>query len=99
MTDKRSFFCCAQRSIPAVVCILTSAFFSIAQAQSKPTPPPLTPLRYDQDYSYLADPSARSDAWWEPLKYIPSGEGDYVYLTLGGEIRIRHENFENNNWG
>ena len=79
---------------------LCPAASSPAYAQSAPPdPPPLTPLRYDEDYSYLADPNARSGAWWEPLKYIPSDETGDVYLTLGGEIRPRYESYENNNWG
>ena len=73
----------------------------IGYAQSsQPNPPPLTPARYNEDYSYLADPNARSGAWWEPLKYIPTENGERdVYLTLGGEIRVRYESYDNNNWG
>lgn len=86
-----------------VIClcgVLHPALSGSARAQStSPDPPPITPLRYNEDYSYLADPEARSGAWWEPLKYIPSDEAGDVYLTLGGEIRLRYEGFENNNWG
>jgi hypothetical protein len=80
--------------------VLHPALSGLGYAQSgSQTPPPLTPLRYDEDYSYLADPKARSGAWWEPLKYIPLNETGDIYLTLGGEIRLRYEGFENNNWG
>jgi hypothetical protein len=68
------------------------ALSSIGYAQSsQPAPPPLTTTRYDEDYSYLADPNARSGAWWEPLKYIPLNETGDAYLTLGGEARLRYE--------
>src|SRR4051812_32140759 len=70
-----------------------------AHAQSAQVVPPLTPLRYGEDYSYLADPAARSGAWWEPLKYIPLGSDPDFYLSLGGEARVRYEGYENNNWG
>ena len=86
--------------VASACCQLCPAISSSAYAQSAPpNPPPLTPLRYNEDYSYLADPDARSGAWWEPLKYIPSDESKEVYLTLGGEIRLRVESYENNNWG
>ena len=87
-------------SIIAACCHLHQLFSSVALAQSsQPNPPPLTPTRYDEDYAYLADPNARSGAWWEPLKYIPSDETGDVYLTLGGEARVRYEAYNNNNWG
>ena len=62
-------------------------------------PPPLTTLRYDEDYAYLRNPAARTGAWWEPLKYVPLNAAGNVYVTLGAELRLRYEGFENNNWG
>src|SRR5512146_472770 len=59
--------------------------------------PPLTNLRYDEDYSYLSNPGARSGQWWEPLKFIPLSERSY--LTLGSELRLRYESIRNDNWG
>jgi hypothetical protein len=95
---------CVWPSITALIigacCVLHPALSGLGHAQSgSASPPPLTPLRYDEDYSYLADPKARSGAWWESLKYIPLNEAGDIYLTLGGEIRLRYEGFENNNWG
>lgn len=92
------------RWISGIVVVLGGAlqlvFSETAHAQSSPaTPPPLTPLRYGEDYSYLADPNAHSGAWWEPLKYIPLGSAQDFYLTLGGETRVRYEGYDNNNWG
>ncbi|WP_342640289.1 alginate export family protein [Rhodoligotrophos ferricapiens] len=78
---------------------LCLAFSGHACAQSSPNPPPLTALRYGEDYSYLADPDARMGTWWEPLKYIPLDESSETYLTLGGEFRLRYEVYKNNNWG
>jgi hypothetical protein len=71
---------------------------SMGYAQSR-QPAPLTPTRYNEDYSYLADPNAHSGAWWEPLKYIPLNETGDVYLTMGAEARLRYEGYQNNNWG
>ncbi|PKA39998.1 alginate export family protein [Rhizobium sullae] len=63
------------------------------------SPPPLTALRYTEDYSYLRDPSKRSGAWWEPYKYIPLDESGVSYLTFGAEVRFRTEAYWNFNWG
>lgn len=80
--------------------LLQPALSGVGYAQSAPPDaPPITPLRYNEDYSYLADPEARTGAWWEPLKYIPAEGARDVYLTLGGELRLRYEGFEDNNWG
>src|SRR5947199_500525 len=55
-------------------------------------------LRYDESYTYLFDPSQRSD-YLDAIKFIPlTTNGDW-YLTLGGEIRERYEYFHNSSWG
>ena len=54
--------------------------------------------RYDDDFSYLRNPSCHND-FWDPLKYVPlNRKGDW-YLSLGGEIRERYERFHNPLWG
>jgi hypothetical protein len=53
------------------------------------------PLRYDEDYRYLkATPVADL---WDPVKYIPLGGSGY--LSLGGEIRERFEDYSAANFG
>ena len=54
-------------------------------------------LRYDEDYSYLREPGARSDIW-DPLKFIRLDLQSGSYLTLGGEIRQRYEYHRNARW-
>ena len=54
-------------------------------------------LRENDDWSFLADPSLRSD-FWDPIKYIPLG-CEACYLSLGGEIREAFERVGNDNWG
>jgi Alginate export len=49
-------------------------------------------LRYDEDYSFLADPSKRIDLL-DSVKYIPLGSAGY--LSFGGEARLRFESYEN----
>ena len=63
------------------------------QAPPNPSPPPYTLLRFNEDYSYLADPARRSDPF-DALKYISlSADDSLSYLSLGGDLRERYENF------
>ena len=64
-----------------------------------PEPPPITSLRYDEDYSYLRDPGKRSGAWWEPLKFIPLDATGWAYVTIGDEERVRYERYWSNLFG
>jgi hypothetical protein len=56
---------------------------------SPPALPPITPVRYTEDYS-AAPPS---------LKHIPLGDGGDSYLSLGIEFRLRYELYLDNVWG
>lgn len=62
-----------------------------------PKPPGYQKLRYDEDYSYLKDLAKKSD-FWDPIKYIPVGNVGDWYLTFGGEVRERYENYHNYRW-
>jgi hypothetical protein len=53
------------------------------------------PLRYDEDYRYLKE--APAEDLWDPVKYISLGAFDY--LSLGGEIRERFEDYSAANFG
>lgn len=72
---------------------------AVAKAQqASPTmqPPVISTLRSTEDYSYLRDPANRSGAWWEPYKFIPIDEHAFIHLTVGNEVRLRHEHYWNN---
>ena len=57
-------------------------------------------MRQLEDYRYLAEAGNRQGAWWERLKYIPSGKSpDAPFLTLGGEVRLRYELIDNTDFG
>jgi hypothetical protein len=70
-----------------------------AQVQDESTAPGRTYnlLRENDDWSFLADPSLRSD-FWDPIKYIPLG-CEACYVSFGGEIREAFEQVGNDNWG
>src|SRR5437762_1057885 len=61
-------------------------------------PPSYKPLRYDEDYRYLQDPSRRTD-FWDSIKYIPLFGREDSYLSLGGEARERFETVHNDSFG
>jgi hypothetical protein len=59
--------------------------------------PTLTIVRYDEDWSKLADPAQQTGRWTEPFKYIPLG--NEIYLTTGIELRLRNEKYHASLWG
>jgi hypothetical protein len=55
--------------------------------------------RYEEDYSYLRNPSLSRDPWFDPLKFIPFDPAGDIYLTLNGETRFRYDNTDHRNFG
>jgi len=49
-------------------------------------------LRYDEDWSFLHDSSRRAD-WLDVVKFVPV-EGTNVYISLGGETRLKYERYD-----
>jgi hypothetical protein len=91
----------------AIVLLGTLSGRAVAQTpQPMPPGPPQDPARplltpvdqADENFSFLRDPSKRTDLW-DPLKYIPLNERGDVYLTFGFETRSEYEWFQNANWG
>lgn len=56
-----------------------------------PQRPSYLSLRYDEDWSSLADASLRRDLL-DPLKYVELGSRG-SYLSIGGELRVRTERY------
>ena len=68
------------------------------EAEAIAAPPPYKQLRYEEDYTYLRDPARRSDAF-DPVKYVPFGDVEGRYFSIGGEARPFLEWFRNEEWG
>jgi len=91
---------------PGLRTVTVSAFVAavmngaLAEGTSLPaaSPPAFTALRYDENYSYLKDPAARTDVF-DPIKYISLSERNGSYLTLGGQLRDRYEYFNSSLFG
>jgi hypothetical protein len=56
--------------------------------------------RFDEDWSALKDVdlSGRNRVW-DRLKFIPLGEGEQVWVTLGGQVRERNEYYSQFDFG
>jgi hypothetical protein len=51
-------------------------------------------LRQDEDWSALMDaPVAQGDDFFDPIKYVPLGEGGRVWASFGGSLRGRLESW------
>src|SRR5258708_2660938 len=90
--DNRGFLRYGLRTV-----LISCAVLNLARADDtvpQPTSPPAyTQLRYDENYGYLNDPAASKDPI-DKFKYIPLTATGGSYLTLGGELRDRYENFD-----
>lgn len=98
----------SSRSLSRVACCLSLlALFANAPAWAQTTtdPPPacasvssnLPPMTYDEDARYLANSDCRSGLLG-PIQYIPLGQNENNYLSLGAWIRERGEYVSNPNW-
>ena len=64
-----------------------------------PVAPTYTLLRYDEDYSFLANPANRTDPL-DVIKYVPLFNlGPSYFVTLGADIREQYEFIHNDNFG
>jgi hypothetical protein len=75
--------------------MITIPLFAAEQAKP-PAPPPYTPVRWNEDYKYLAG-APKSD-FFDPIKYIPLGSDPDWYLSFGGQARYRYEYYNNFNF-
>jgi hypothetical protein len=81
--------------------MLSLAFMAAANGQTDDPPVPnrrYELLREDDDWTFLRDVTLKQD-FWDPIKYVPLGNGDDWYLSIGGEVREVWERVGNDNWG
>ena len=70
---------------------------AVVTAQCQKARPNLQPLRYDENWSLLSDSVCKKEAI-DDIKYIPLGRENW-YLSIGGEVRYRYENYEDPGFG
>ena len=79
----------------AVVSLTLCSGTTAAPCQQKR--PILQTLCYEEDWSLLSDSNCKKELA-DQLKYIPLGRQAW-YLSIGGEIRYKYENYENSGFG
>jgi hypothetical protein len=103
MSPRRLFIACGafmqfRPRLILAIGLMTMPLSAQTLPTTQPAPPVYTVLRWNEDYSYLKNPSNRTD-FFDPIKYVPlNSEGDW-YLSLGGQGRYRYELFDNFQWG
>lgn len=55
------------------------------------------PLRYDEDYSFLAKDSTQE--WYPKMKFSSLSQKKGSYISYGGEVRLQYFCAKNENWG
>jgi hypothetical protein len=58
-----------------------------------------TNIRHDEDWSVLTAAAADQRTGWRAAKYIPLSDDGAIWLSTGVEARMRHEGFDDNQWG
>ncbi|CAN5194383.1 alginate export family protein [soil metagenome] len=76
----------------AVAGLALAATLSVCAAAQAAEPAPFKPIRSDENYRYLANQPAATPG--DQLRYISLGNDPDVYLSLGGEARLRVDSFD-----
>lgn len=78
-----------------LACATCAGDANAVQVACEPDPPPhptLRLFRYDEDYSSLADPRARTGPF-DAIKYVPLWS-EHAYVSFGGEARLQFESYQ-----
>ncbi len=80
------------------VSVIFVAVHAVAQRGAAGAPPPYTPFVWDEDWSYLSEPTLRQD-WSDNIRYVQLGDNAANYVSFGGQIRERGEYTDYPAWG
>jgi hypothetical protein len=88
------------------LCIVYGTFPAWGQtekAEAEPKRPALqigSALRFNEDWSMLKGVDlSQTDDFWDRLKFIPLTKDESVWLSFGGQARLRLEYFNQFQWG
>src|SRR5258705_3727173 len=81
-------------------CLVVSACASSSSSaqDTKASQCAYAPEGYDEDWSFLRDPSKRTD-FFDAIKWIPLDKDGSLFLTVGGELRERFQDVRNQGFG
>ncbi len=82
----------AMKAASAVMLLFAVAIHSNAQTIIS-----FRQLRYDEDYSRVANDS--NPNWYSRMKFQPLSANKETYISIGGDIRYQYQWFRNENWG
>jgi hypothetical protein len=83
-----------RRAAPSLVLLCSAALAGAAE----PGPRPFRLQRADEDWSHLRAAPAASDPWTR-IKTLSPSDDSPVWLSIGGDARLRYEQFGNPQWG
>ncbi len=83
----------ASLRLPVALCCLT-AWSGLLWGQSAARPG-YQFLRQNENWSALAESSARGEDFFDPIKYVPLNESGSVWASFGGHYRVRMESWDN----
>lgn len=84
-----------KNNILILLSILAFAVVQLTYAQSYPE---FKSMRFDEDYSVLANDTIKKD-WYTTSKYMPLSSSGRTFLSFGGEIRYQYFYAKNEKWG
>jgi Alginate export len=87
----------------SVVCGVLPAWGQTEKAEAEPKRPALqigSALRFNEDWSTLKGVDlSQTDDFWDRVKFIPLTKDESVWLSFGGQARLRLEYFDQFQWG
>ncbi|HVU23636.1 MAG TPA: alginate export family protein [Opitutus sp.] len=85
--------------LPAAILLASIVFASSTCPAAAPARPAYAFLRSTEDWSVLANLPGRGEDPFDPVKYIPLSGGAGSWASLGGDLRLRIEDWTNFNFG
>lgn len=95
-----SIWASSSKLLPSILIAILTVMTLIAQAKAEISRPRYSVLPYTEDWSVLANKEQlKTGDFFDSLKYIPLNRNGSIWLSLGGEERIRIERWDDFQFG